>query len=101
MFHGGTNFGYMNGANILGFNGVETAPGYVPDVTSYDYDAPLTEAGQVIKDQLNTSIAFPQYTPKYLAAKEMIAEYDPLYSLLAHPEMPEIQSPKVKLCLDI
>jgi len=80
MFHGGTNFGYMNGANILGFNGVETAPGYVPDVTSYDYDAPLTEAGQ--------------YTPKYLAAKEMIAEYDPLYSLLAHPEMPEIQSPK-------
>ena len=101
MFHGGTNFGYMNGANILGFNGVETAPGYVPDVTSYDYDAPLTEAGQVTKDQLNTSIAFPQYTPKYLAAKEMIAEYDPLYSLLAHPEMPEIQSPKVKLCLDI
>ena len=44
---------------------------------------------------------FPQYTPKYLAAKEMIAEYDPLYSLLAHPEMPEIQSPKVKLRLDI
>ena len=26
----------------------------------------------------------------------MIAEYDPLYSLLAHPEMPEIESPKVK-----
>ena len=52
MFHGGTNFGYMNGANILGFNGVETAPGYVPDVTSYDYDAPLTEAGQVTKDKL-------------------------------------------------
>ena len=47
MFHGGTNFGYMNGANILGAFGVESAPGYVPDVTSYDYDAPLTEAGQV------------------------------------------------------
>ena len=31
-----------------------------------------------------------------MAAKEMIAEYDPLYSLLAHPEMPEIESPKVK-----
>ena len=37
----------MNGANILGAFGVESAPGYVPDVTSYDYDAPLTEAGQV------------------------------------------------------
>ena len=28
----------------------------------------------------------------------MIAEYDPLYSLLAHPEMPEIESPKVNIC---
>ena len=56
MFHGGTNFGYMNGANILGFNGVETAPGYVPDVTSYDYDAPLTESGQVTKDQLTLQL---------------------------------------------
>uniref|UniRef100_A0A8D0HCK8 Beta-galactosidase n=1 Tax=Sphenodon punctatus TaxID=8508 RepID=A0A8D0HCK8_SPHPU len=37
MFHGGTNFGFMNGA--LGF------PNYKPDITSYDYDAVLTEAG--------------------------------------------------------
>ena len=22
MFHGGTNFGFMNGANILGYNGI-------------------------------------------------------------------------------
>ena len=33
MFHGGTSFGYMNGANY--------AKAYQPDVTSYDYDAPL------------------------------------------------------------
>ena len=26
---------------------VQVAPGYVPDVTSYDYDAPITESGQV------------------------------------------------------
>ncbi|HET9144231.1 glycoside hydrolase family 35 protein [Actinophytocola sp.] len=37
MFHGGTNFGLCNGANHTG--------GYRPLVTSYDYDAPLDEAG--------------------------------------------------------
>ena len=45
MFHGGTNFAFMNGANILGYNGLEFSPSYVPDVTSYDYDAPLSESG--------------------------------------------------------
>jgi len=38
MFHGGTSFGFMNGANY--------GKGYEPDVTSYDYDAPLDEAGR-------------------------------------------------------
>ena len=33
MFHGGTSFGWMNGANSDGKN-------YQPDTTSYDYDAP-------------------------------------------------------------
>ena len=45
MFHGGTNFAFMNGANILGYNGLEFSPSYVPDVTSYDYNAPLSECG--------------------------------------------------------
>jgi beta-galactosidase len=39
MFHGGTSFGFMNGANSNGTN-------YEPDTTSYDYDAPLNESGQ-------------------------------------------------------
>ena len=39
MFHGGTNFGFTNGAN---YDGV-----YQPTVTSYDYGAPLTEAGDL------------------------------------------------------
>ncbi len=39
MFHGGTSFGWMNGANSNGRN-------YEPDTTSYDYDAPLNESGQ-------------------------------------------------------
>ncbi|WP_263408581.1 glycoside hydrolase family 35 protein [Terriglobus tenax] len=38
MFHGGTSFGWMNGANF-------TKGKYEPDVTSYDYDAPLDESG--------------------------------------------------------
>lgn len=39
MFHGGTNFGFMNGSNYNERLG--------SDVTSYDYDAPLTEDGQM------------------------------------------------------
>ena len=37
MFHGGTNFGFMNGAN--------SGEKYMPTVTSYDYCGLLTEAG--------------------------------------------------------
>lgn len=39
MFHGGTSFGWMNGANW-------DKNEYQPDVTSYDYDAPLDESGR-------------------------------------------------------
>ena len=37
MTHGGTNWGHWAGAN---------SPGYAPDVTSYDYDAPINESGR-------------------------------------------------------
>jgi len=40
MFHGGTSFGWMNGANSDGKN-------YEPDTTSYDYDAPVSESGDL------------------------------------------------------
>ncbi|WP_348263579.1 beta-galactosidase [Telmatobacter sp. DSM 110680] len=52
MFHGGTSFGFMNGANSNGTN-------YEPDTTSYDYDAPLNESGEI--------------TPKFTAFREAIA----------------------------
>ncbi|KAK7873186.1 hypothetical protein R5R35_006400 [Gryllus longicercus] len=56
MFHGGTNWGFMNGANS------DTSfPTYQPDITSYDYDAPLTEWGN--------------YTPKYEAVKRLLAQH--------------------------
>ncbi len=53
MFIGGTNFGFTNGANYY--------DELTPDVTSYDYDALLTEDGQI--------------TPKYKAFKEVIRKY--------------------------
>ena len=56
MFHGGTNFGFTNGANDKGV--------YQPIVTSYDYDAPLDEAGNP--------------TPKYWAFREVISKYTTL-----------------------
>uniref|UniRef100_A0A8C6C2J6 Beta-galactosidase n=1 Tax=Monodon monoceros TaxID=40151 RepID=A0A8C6C2J6_MONMO len=48
MFHGGTNFGFINGAMHF--------QDYKSDVTSYDYDAVLTEAGD--------------YTAKYTGLRE-------------------------------
>ncbi|HLK13735.1 MAG TPA: beta-galactosidase family protein [Fimbriimonadaceae bacterium] len=43
MAHGGTTFGYMQGANSGGPNHFE------PDTTSYDYDAPIAEDGTLTK----------------------------------------------------
>ncbi|OAB32502.1 beta-galactosidase [Paenibacillus macquariensis subsp. defensor] len=54
MFHGGTNFGFYNGANDLGK--------YESTVTSYDYDALLNESGDI--------------TEKYKAVREVIAKYE-------------------------
>jgi beta-galactosidase len=54
VVHGGTNFGFTAGANSGGH-------GYEPDVTSYDYDAPINEQGRA--------------TPKYWAMRETIASH--------------------------
>lgn len=56
MFHGGTNFGFTNGAN--------DKHTYRPTVTSYDYDAPLDEAGDP--------------TAKFTAFREVIARHAPV-----------------------
>ncbi|XP_058780617.1 beta-galactosidase 17-like [Vicia villosa] len=48
MAHGGSNFGFYNGANT----GADEAD-YKPDLTSYDYDAPITEAGDVDNSKFN------------------------------------------------
>lgn len=56
MFHGGTNFGFTNGANDKGV--------YQPTVTSYDYDSPLDESGHP--------------TGKYWAFREILGRYTDL-----------------------
>jgi beta-galactosidase len=53
MFHGGTSYGWMNGANSNGSN-------YEPDTTSYDYDAPVSEGGEL--------------SPKYYLFRNVIRE---------------------------
>ncbi|MFB6720974.1 beta-galactosidase family protein [Kribbella sp. NPDC056345] len=67
MVHGGTNFGLTNGANDKGV--------YRPTVTSYDYDAPLDEAGRP--------------TAKFHAFRDVIARHAPV------PPLPdfEVQPP--------
>ncbi|WP_439382928.1 glycoside hydrolase family 35 protein [Amycolatopsis lexingtonensis] len=66
MFHGGTNFGFTNGANDKGV--------YQPIVTSYDYDAPLDEAGDP--------------TPKYHAFRDVIARYHKVPDTVPPPARP-------------
>ncbi|KAH6935438.1 hypothetical protein HPB50_005816 [Hyalomma asiaticum] len=65
MFHGGTSFGYKAGANVDGKYGFQPTP------TSYDYDAPMTEAGDP--------------TDKFRAIRDVIAKYLPV----PHVPVPE------------
>ena len=46
LLHGGTNFGLTAGANTNPFNGTA----FQPDLTSYDYGAPVGENGNLTKE---------------------------------------------------
>ena len=48
MAFGGTNFGFTNGQNVVGPHGEQVAEGgdARPDLTSYDYNAPVAEDGR-------------------------------------------------------
>jgi len=65
MFHGGTNFGFMNGSNYYGK--------LTPDTTSYDYDAPLSEDGRMTK--------------KYFAFREILKKYRDVPGARGVPEV--------------
>ncbi|KAJ8280375.1 hypothetical protein GJAV_G00053780 [Gymnothorax javanicus] len=76
MFHGGTNFGFMSGALAL----THTPR---PMITSYDYDAPLSEAGD--------------YTEKYHRLRELFRQYHSE----TLPEMPVLQLRKQYSAVDM
>ena len=61
MFHGGTNFGYWSGAN----DDFDTKK-YWPTVTSYDYDALLTEWGGYTKKYHKVRAEMQKYLGKPL-----------------------------------
>ncbi len=76
MTHGGTSFGHWAGAN---------SPGFAPDVTSYDYDAPINEYGRT--------------TPKFFELRHTMEKYNGGKALPAVPKpaAPLVSFPKVKL----
>ena len=77
MAHGGTNFGFTSGANYNDKHDVQ------PDLTSYDYDAPVSEAGWA--------------TSKFMAIRELMKQYV-TYPVPAVPkQVPVITIPPILL----
>lgn len=77
VIHGGTNFGFTAGANA--FSPVQ----YQPDITSYDYDAPIDEQGNA--------------TYKYYALRNLISKYVD-YKIPAIPApIPTIEIPSIQM----
>ncbi|MFO0839710.1 MAG: beta-galactosidase [Phycisphaerae bacterium] len=77
MVHGGTSFGFSAGAN---------SPPFRPQTTSYDYDAPIDEAGRA--------------TPKFHAIRELFSKHlTPGETLpqVPTPPMPIIAIPEIRL----
>ncbi len=76
MIHGGTTFGWMNGAN-------SDHDGYQPDVSSYDYDASIDESGRL--------------RPKYFALRKMIQETTHQTAQAVQESAPMMALPALKL----
>lgn len=76
MFHGGTNFGFMNGANL-------DEATYRAAVTSYDYACPLDEAGDP--------------SPRFFAYREVLSKYVTLPPLRAINPSPKAAYGRVAL----
>ncbi|MGN0299414.1 MAG: glycoside hydrolase family 35 protein [Lachnospiraceae bacterium] len=75
MFHGGTNFGFYNGANYE--NGIQ------PTVTSYDYNCPVSECGDL--------------TEKYFSIKEVIEKKTGVHREIVAENLPKKAYGTVKL----
>jgi len=75
MFHGGTTRGFMNGANCYDTGYFE------PQVSSYDYDAPLDEAGNAT----DKFIQFRNVIAKHLPAGQSLPPVPPAKKAIAIP----------------
>lgn len=73
MFHGGTNFGFYNGANYH--------DKYEPTITSYDYDSPLSECGDI--------------TEKYEAVRSVVTAFYEKNNM-EMPDLPELPASNPK-----
>ncbi|MFT4153126.1 glycoside hydrolase family 35 protein [Parafilimonas sp.] len=77
VIHGGTNFGFTAGANAF------SPTAYQPDITSYDYDAPINEQGRA--------------TPKYYALRNLISQYVSYKIPPVPAAIPTIEIPAIKM----
>lgn len=73
VIHGGTNFGFTAGANAF------SPTQYQPDITSYDYDAPISENGNA--------------TPKYFMLRSLIESY-------TGKQLPPVPAPQKTIAVD-
>lgn len=83
MVHGGTNFGFTSGANYNEEHDIQ------PDITSYDYDAPISETGWI--------------TPKYMAIREVMQQFseNPLPAIPEKIPVTAYESQPVKANMDM
>ena len=83
MAHGGTNFGFASGANYNEESDIQ------PDITSYDYDAPISEAGWA--------------TPKFMAIREVMQKYSKTKLEPIPEKIPVIKYPNqgIKSSMDV
>lgn len=83
MVHGGTNFGFTSGANYNAESNIQ------PDLTSYDYDAPISEAGWA--------------TPKFMAIREVMQQFSKTKLAPIPEKIPSVKYPDqaVKASMDV
>ncbi|MDG5798898.1 beta-galactosidase [Marinilabiliaceae bacterium ANBcel2] len=75
MAHGGSNFGFMNGSNY------DTYMPFQAQTQSYDYDAPINEAGNA--------------TEKFYAYRDLVKKYAP-----DDYYIPDVPAPKTSMSVD-
>jgi len=85
MFHGGTTRGFMNGANYK-----KTSP-YEPQTSSYDYDAPLDEAGNATSKFME----FRKVIQKHLPAGEVLPDVPTAKPVITIPSINLTLSAKI------